>query len=152
MGVAYASMFFVRLIRSYATLQAAGLDVDLAVPNSPQAMIALCFLMVVLTLWLLRGKGRLVVAFCLYLTLLSFFGYWAYSTKAIKAHTGLATIPGSDPVSNFWFGATWLDPIVFVGTVAMAIIAGRLLWLAHRSEHRDGITVGGGFANGHTRT
>ena len=153
MGVAYALMFFGKLIRSYATLQASGLDVDLAVSNNPQSMIALSLLMVMLTIWFLRGSGKLAVAFFLYVALLGFFGYWAYSTRAIKVNTGLKSIPGSDSISNIWFGATWwLDPIVLMGTVAMAILSGRLLWQNYKFRQANRVTVSGDLASSHTRT
>src|SRR5690349_3989712 len=102
-ALVYSAFFFRRLLNNYRMLRANGLDVDLAVPGNPQAMIALCFVMAVLSLFFLRKHGK-IVAGLLYLALIIFFGYWMILTSEIKTNIGLSQIPQSTKVGNILIG------------------------------------------------
>jgi len=152
MAIAYALMFFGRLIANRATFHASGLDGDLAVPGSPQAMIALCFVMLVLSLWFLKGRAKVAVTGVLYLALLGFFVYWWRLTSEIKASIGRSVIPHTDRLDNVWIGSTMLDPIAFlVGIVMLVIAAEVLLTMGSTKNHGPQIGHGAGLPGTNTR-
>jgi len=144
MAVAYTLVFFGRLISNRATFHASGLDGELAVPGSPQAMIALCFVMLVLGLWFLKGRWKVVVTISLYLTLLGFFVYWWQLTREIKSSIGRSIIPHTDKIDGIWIGSTPLDPVAFLVALIMFALAIVVLVTTHpTSSHKPtGISHG----------
>lgn len=152
MAIAYTLMFFGRLISNRATLHASGLDGDFAVPGSPQAMIALCFVMLVLALWFLRGAGKIGTTIFLYLALLGFFAYWFKLTNEIKSSIG-SSISRTSGLDRVWIGSTLLEPLAFVVAVVMFALAILILLKTRAGDSKatKGIGHGSGLSGTHTR-
>lgn len=152
MAIAYALLFFARLISNRATFHASGLDGDIAVPGNPQAMIALCFVMLVLSVWFLKGKSKLGVAVFLYFALLGFFVYWWRLTGEIKVSIGRPFIPQTDLLDNVWIGSTALDPMAFVTAIIMLVLAIQLLLSGYLERRQRSDRINGGIGPGLSST
>lgn len=133
--VFYTVIFFSKLTWSYLEWRAARLDIDWTVPTNPQSMIALCFVTATLAVWFLRDKGE-ILAGLLFGVILVFFGYWAILTHQIKINMGVSSIPQAGWISNFWIGATWLDPLVLFLTLGLLALDAYLLFKAERPRSR----------------
>ncbi len=152
MAIAYALLFFARLISNRATFHASGLDGDIAVPGNPQAMIALCFVMLVLSVWFLKGKSKVAVAVVLYFALIGFFAYWWRLTREIKLSIGRPLIPQTDLLDNVLIGSTALDPVAFAVAIIMLVLAIQLLLSGYLERRLGPDRINGGVGAGLSST
>ncbi len=125
--VAYLSMFFLKLWSRSRMLHETGVDIDWAVPATPQSMIALCLVTATLALVFLHLGGRVVAALLL-VTVVFFYGQWAMLTNSIRANIGPGDIPGEGVIGNVLIGANLLDVFVIAAVLAMLAVSAVAFW------------------------
>ncbi|HWS85664.1 MAG TPA: hypothetical protein VN282_01615 [Pyrinomonadaceae bacterium] len=131
-AVLYALAFFWGAIPRYLSWKSAGQSVEWVVVDDPRALIALCFVLAVITLWQLEYIGELVASM-LFFGVIARYLYWAASTWRIKTYAGLPEISGAGTIGNIWLGAGPADVLALVAAVIMLGASLRIVW-GHRAH------------------
>jgi hypothetical protein len=132
-AVLYSLAFIWGAVQRYLVWQSAGRTVEWATADDPRALITLCFVLAVITLWQLEYVGKLVASM-LFTAVIFRFVYWAVWTWKIKANSGLdGGIPAGGLIGNVWIGAGPLDLLALVAAGVLLVANVLIVW-RHRGD------------------
>jgi hypothetical protein len=131
-AVLYTLAFLWGAVWRYFEVQAAGRSVEWSLTADPRSVIALCFLLAIITLWQLEYVGRLVASM-LFGVVITRFIHWASWTSNIKENAGLPEIADAGVIGNVWFGADPFDLLALIAAVVLLVTYGRSVW-RHRGD------------------
>jgi hypothetical protein len=133
-AVLYTLAFFWGALERYFAWRSAGQSIEWVLTDDPRALIALCFVLAIITLWQLEYVGKLVASM-LFVAIIARFIYWATWTWKIKANAGLMAIPDTGVIGNVWMGAGPLDVLALVAAIVLLVAYVRIVW-----QHRGDLT------------
>jgi hypothetical protein len=131
--VVYLAAFFWKLSSRYSMVHTTGLDIEWAVPENPQSMIALCLATATVGLLFLRSSGR-ALALALFFAAAWFYGQWYFMTDSVRLNMGVTSIPQTNWIGNHWVGAGVLDLVVLVVIGFMIVGSAVALWQEWRKK------------------
>jgi hypothetical protein len=126
-AVLYALTFIIRGIERYLAWRSVGRTIEWTMADNPQALISLCFVLAIVTLWQLEYVGKVVASILLVAVILRFI-YWALWTSNIKANAGLVRIPDAGQIGNIWIGAGVLDLLALLAAIILLFANVRIIW------------------------